>query len=104
MSNDKVFDTLKEKQKELLDRISSIKKDFKKGRSKDYDDHATDAENDLVLDEIYRESETELNHVNQAIGRLEDGSYGTCSQCDRPINPERLEALPYTSTCIECAV
>lgn len=104
MSNEKILETLKEKQKELLKRISSIKDDFKKGRSKDYDDHATDAENDLVLDEIYRESEVELNFVNQAIRRLEEGSYGTCSKCAQPINLERLEALPYTSTCIECAV
>lgn len=43
-----------------------------------------------------------LNQVNSALERLDDGTYGTCQRCNRPINPERLEAFPYVAYCIEC--
>ncbi|MFL6127197.1 TraR/DksA C4-type zinc finger protein [Actinophytocola sp.] len=31
------------------------------------------------------------------------GTYGTCTRCGSPIAPERLDALPATTTCIRCA-
>jgi DnaK suppressor protein len=40
--------------------------------------------------------------VDEAIARLDDGSYGTCVRCGRPIASERLEALPWAAHCIEC--
>ena len=45
----------------------------------------------------------ELAELDRAIGRLDDGTYGYCAQCGAPIAPERLEALPATTTCIRCA-
>ena len=43
-----------------------------------------------------------LDQIEAAIARITTGSYGTCEQCGRPINPERLEALPYATLCIAC--
>src|SRR5690242_8547859 len=43
-----------------------------------------------------------LAQVEAALHRLDDGTYGTCARCGNPINPERLEALPYASYCITC--
>ena len=43
-----------------------------------------------------------LADVEAAIARLDDGSYGACVRCDRPIAPERLDALPWAAHCIEC--
>jgi DnaK suppressor protein len=40
--------------------------------------------------------------VEQALGRLDAGHYGVCSRCGQSINPERLTALPYATTCIRC--
>ncbi len=40
--------------------------------------------------------------VDGALSRLDDGSYGTCVRCSRPIAAERLEALPWAAHCIEC--
>jgi len=34
---------------------------------------------------------------------LETGDYGLCTQCGDEINPARLDALPYVTTCINCA-
>jgi DnaK suppressor protein len=43
-----------------------------------------------------------LQVVDAALARLDDGSYGTCVRCGRPIAGERLEVLPWAAHCIEC--
>jgi RNA polymerase-binding transcription factor DksA len=43
------------------------------------------------------------NEVQAALRRLDDGTYGRCEFCERPIAEARLEALPYTRFCIKCA-
>jgi DnaK suppressor protein len=44
-----------------------------------------------------------LAQIDAALGRLADGSYGTCVNCGRPIGTARLSARPVATTCIECA-
>ena len=34
---------------------------------------------------------------------IDDGTYGTCTNCGNPIGAERLEAIPWAPTCIDCA-
>ena len=43
-----------------------------------------------------------LGAVEAALERLDDGTYGTCVRCGRPIAPERLDALPWAAHCIDC--
>jgi DnaK suppressor protein len=43
-----------------------------------------------------------LNQIDQALVRIEDGTYGICADCGREIAPERLEAYPWASLCIDC--
>jgi RNA polymerase-binding protein DksA len=43
-----------------------------------------------------------LNQINEALERIEDGTYGICQRCGKQINPERLEAFPYVAYCIDC--
>jgi RNA polymerase-binding protein DksA len=43
-----------------------------------------------------------LYHIEQALERIEDGSYGKCVGCRKKIGLERLRALPYTRLCIDC--
>ena len=47
--------------------------------------------------------QSQLNQVDHALARLDDGSYGTCEVCGNAIGADRLEALPATSYCIEHA-
>jgi RNA polymerase-binding protein DksA len=47
--------------------------------------------------------ETRIADLEEALERLEGGSYGLCQSCGRPIDVERLEALPQADLCIECA-
>ena len=104
MPKEELSALLKAKQAQLSKRISAIEADFHKGRSQDFAEQATETENDGVLDEIHHEAKLELKLVNEAIQRMNNGLYGNCSTCDEPINPDRLVALPYTTTCIKCAV
>lgn len=50
-----------------------------------------------ILDQV----EAELQDVERAMARLDDGTYGTCEACGRAIADERLEAQPATRFCID---
>ena len=52
---------------------------------------------------IARNEEQLLEQVEEALQRIEDGVFGKCQDCDRPISHERLEAIPYAAQCIQCA-
>ena len=43
-----------------------------------------------------------LQLVEAAIARIEDKTYGVCVHCENPIQPKRLEAVPWASHCIQC--
>jgi DnaK suppressor protein len=44
-----------------------------------------------------------LEHINEALLRLEEGAYGSCSDCEQPITKARLQALPFAHRCRDCA-
>jgi len=48
-------------------------------------------------------SEQVLAEINAALQRIEKGTYGTCARCGKEISPERLEAHPWASLCIDDA-
>ncbi|MFO7768556.1 MAG: TraR/DksA C4-type zinc finger protein [bacterium] len=43
-----------------------------------------------------------LYHLNKALERIEEGTYGYCEECGKPIPVERLKAVPHARLCIEC--
>jgi DnaK suppressor protein len=47
-------------------------------------------------------SSVQLELVDAALRRLDSGTYGRCGGCGRPIDPERLAALPWAELCIDC--
>ena len=50
---------------------------------------------------LQRNLETVLAEVNQALHRMDEGTYGTCEVCGKEIPIERLEARPYATRCVE---
>jgi RNA polymerase-binding transcription factor len=57
---------------------------------------------DREIDYSLEENETRvLAAIDAALGRIEDGTYGTCERCGNAIEPERLEALPWATLCID---
>jgi len=45
---------------------------------------------------------TQLRDVRAALRRIEDGSFGTCQECEGDIHPKRLAAVPWATFCIRC--
>ena len=43
-----------------------------------------------------------LYQIEDALKRIDEGAYGVCQQCQKPITLSRLRAVPYTSLCISC--
>jgi RNA polymerase-binding protein DksA len=54
---------------------------------------------DLALRE---RNEQHLAQVEDALRRLDAGTFGACVRCGKPIAPERLEAIPWAAHCIDC--
>ena len=52
--------------------------------------------------ELEKRIRDQLAKVELALAKLENGTYGLCDVCAQPINPERLEALPQASLCLNC--
>ena len=43
-----------------------------------------------------------LTQVDEALQRIEDGEFGVCLDCDEPISPKRLAAVPWATYCLRC--
>jgi DnaK suppressor protein len=59
------------------------------------------SERDLAIGNEDRES-TLLRNVKLALRRIHSGSFGTCIECEMPISPKRLAAVPWAPRCIQC--
>ena len=72
-----------------------------------YDNHPADMGTELYEREkdmaLNTHAEGELEKVQNALQAIKDGTYGTCEVCGKEIQFERLEAIPYTTVCIEDA-
>jgi DnaK suppressor protein len=59
-------------------------------------------EEEITLDLLENEAHI-LAEVNDALARIEQGTFGRCENCGQEISRERLDALPYARYCIRCA-
>lgn len=84
-------------------RVSKIEADLRKPSSRDWEDRATENENEEVLVQLSATERAEIEDIRAALRRIREGSYAICSKCSGPIAPKRLEALPYTNHCVSCA-
>ena len=55
------------------------------------------------VDALVRDAVARLESVDDALARIEDGTYGICTRCGEPIAAGRLEARPTATTCVGCA-
>jgi DnaK suppressor protein len=65
-------------------------------------DVAFDAGSDEISSQLAQLEARELAQVERALARLKQGTYGQCEACSKRIPVERLNALPYSTCCIEC--
>ncbi|MFI4884410.1 MAG: TraR/DksA C4-type zinc finger protein [Steroidobacterales bacterium] len=70
--------------------------------SADFAEQVTQRESDDVLGAISESAQQELRLLRSALRRLDEGRYTTCSVCGKPIEEERLQAVPYADRCRTC--
>ncbi|MGW0291826.1 TraR/DksA family transcriptional regulator [Streptomyces tuirus] len=68
-------------------------------RALDETERSTD---DHLLSAQKAAMERVLKEIEEAFARIDDGSYGICVGCAKPVPAERLEILPYTRHCVAC--
>jgi DnaK suppressor protein len=88
--------------------LREINEDLKHGREGAKDDgmdtyDLASEERDREINFILTDREREkLQSVDEALERIEEGSYGICESCESEIAPARLEAMPFTRLCVSC--
>jgi DnaK suppressor protein len=103
---------LAEEQRRTTARLAALRGDYRgfvdASRDTNADDEhdpegATIAFEREQVGALVRQAEQRLADVEAALGRLEEGTYGRCAVCGRPIPAERLEVRPTATRCVGCA-
>lgn len=88
---------------ELESRLSEIEDELEQPKPKDWEEAALESEGDEVLESMGEAGLHEIEMIRAALGRVEDGTYGDCVKCGETISEERLDVIPATPFCRNCA-
>jgi len=88
---------------ELDTRLHGIEDELQSHESKDWEDMATEREDDDVLAALGEDGQVEIRMIQAALARIDSGEYGFCTKCGASIVAERLDLLPATPFCAKCA-
>ena len=84
---------------------SALNKDHSKSTSMPNDMAelgTANADQEMTLSLLGNEKDA-LGQIEEALERIEDGSFGRCEECGKKIPLPRLEAIPYAALCVQCA-
>jgi DnaK suppressor protein len=87
----------------LQQRLQKVEQNLRQTPEPDSEERAISRENDDVLERLDKSDREEIRQLQEALARIDAGTYGLCTRCGKSITPARLAALPYASTCITCA-
>ncbi len=102
-----------EKYRRLLQqKKSSLSSDLAKTRNAEEEtteestqDIADKAVSSYTREFLYSLSDTDRNtlvRIDEALARVEDGTYGSCRNCNQPMSEKRLTAVPWARLCVDC--
>ena len=80
----------------------SLLKELSDQSSGDMVDLALDSAHNEISSQLAEVESRELAHVETALERIREGTYGACESCNEAIPLARLQALPYATSCIDC--
>ena len=69
----------------------------------DFAEQAVELENGETLVALDQELTAELKKIDRALARIDAGDYLSCESCGEPIGEDRLQAIPVSVLCIDCA-
>ncbi len=90
------------RQAELETKLARIEHDLDEPVSPDFEDRATEREDDEVMEAIGNSGLDEMAAIGAALSRIEAGTYGICVKCGESISPERLNIIPTATICRNC--
>jgi len=96
-------ESLLAREQELLADIVRFENEARESRAAEVEDpidQVTSSENKAVSIQESTLVAQVLKQVRDAVRRIDDGSYGKCIDCGRPIEPARLQAVPWTPYCL----
>lgn len=99
----KYRDLLQARLKELDERLHEIEEELESHKSKDWEELAVEREEDEVLEGLGTSGQDEIIKINAALARMEDGEFGFCVTCGSEVSTERLDVVPFTPFCRDCA-
>ena len=110
MNVDRFRELLVEERRRVLDAIEYLHKENPGSIEDETEDQTQDNLADTATATLDREidytleenSEHVLEAIEAALKRIDDGTYGTCVNCGKPIAEERLAAIPWATHCIDC--
>lgn len=95
--------------RELIGSLTSDINELAAAREGDNSDDEHDPEGSTLAfersqaDALLQQSRQRLTSIAEALQRLDDGTFGICTNCGNPIPEVRLEVRPYAPTCVTCA-
>jgi DnaK suppressor protein len=97
---------LEDRRREIQSEVQSRMKDVRAdaglaGVVDDVETSESDIQDEIEFALIQMKAET-LHRINEALERLEEGTYGRCFECGEEIGPQRLRALPFAVRCKDC--
>lgn len=88
---------------DLTTRLVTIEAELDSHNNADWAELATEREPDEVLEGMGLSGQAEMRMIDAALDRIAAGDYGVCAKCGGDIGAERLDVLPYTPFCRDCA-
>lgn len=106
MDTEQIRAKLLARRQELEERVDRTSKHlFQRDEpvSPNFAEQSVEMENQELIYTLDREGKEEIRKIGKALARLDNGEYGVCTECGGQISEKRLNALPYTDVCIDCA-
>ncbi len=94
---------LEERLAALTVKLHEIDAELDSHQSRDWEELAVERETDEVLEGEGRAGKAEIAAIHAALARIEEGTYGDCVKCGEEIPEARLDLLPFTPFCADCA-
>jgi DnaK suppressor protein len=89
---------------EILNRVQEVRKDlYFEDKGGDEADQTARILNEKEILTLHDRLRQQLFEIEQALGRIETGTFGVCEETEEVIEPERLKAIPWTRLSIEGA-
>ncbi len=103
INTEKYKTILLDRLEELDARLHHIEDKLDEPHARDFEDMATEREEDEMLESLGNAGLLEVKQIKNALKRIADGTYGKCVKCGNKISTKRLDLIPHTALCRNCA-